>query len=301
MLGVRQARCRARYLGQSVLKSVVITGASTGIGRACALHLARRGWNVFAGVRKETDAESLKAEETRVTPLLLDVTDQNAIEAARKTVQEEVGVGLDGLVNNAGIGVGGPVEFITLDEWRNQFEVNVFGLIAMTQAFLPALRASKGRIVNIGSVAGRAPSLPAAAPYCSSKWAVEAITDSLRIELKPSGVHVAVIEPGNIATEIWDKTDSSLERFPPEAHELYGGLIAAGREVTELAGRTGIPAEKVAQVIEHALTARRPRYRYLVGIDARVRTYVEGNLPHRWRDRLFLRLGEKGLPAFLKK
>lgn len=282
-------------------RSVVITGASTGIGRACALQMAKIGWRVFAGVRKEEDAQSLRDENSRLDPLFIDVADQSSIEAAQKTVEAEIGDHLDGLVNNAGIGVGGPLEFIPRDDLRMQFEVNVIGLVATTQAFLPAIRAARGRIVNIGSVAGRAPAIPLAAPYSASKWAVEAVTDALRVELKPWDIHVAVVEPGNISTPIWEKTQRALGKIPPEGQELYRDVIRTGHDVVDLMERSGVPPEKVARVVEHALTARRPRYRYLVGIDARVRTHVEGRVPHRIRDRMFVRLMEKGLPGFLKK
>ncbi len=298
---LRQARYRTRDVGEGLLKSVVITGASTGIGRASAVHLARRGWRVFAGIRKDSDAESLRAEEPRLTPLFLDVADQSSIESARKEVERELGRRLHGLVNNAGIGVGGPLEFIPRDDLRMQFEVNVIGMVATTQAFLPALRAARGRIVNIGSVAGRAPAIPLAGPYCASKWAVEAITDALRNELKPWEMHVAVVEPGNIATPIWDKTHESMELIPPQGRELYRDIIETGHDVVALMERSGIPPEKVARVVEHALTSPRPRYRYLVGVDAKVRTHVEARLPHRLRDRLFVLLRRKGVPDFLRK
>jgi NAD(P)-dependent dehydrogenase (short-subunit alcohol dehydrogenase family) len=284
-----------------VARTVVITGASTGIGRACALRLSRSGWQVFAGVRKEADAESLRAEDPRLTPLFIDVTDSASIEAAVKTVRGEVGDRLDGLVNNAGIVVHGPLEFVTPDELTTQLGINVVGMVAATQSFLPALRAARGRIVNMGSVAGRSPSMPLLGPYSASKWAVEAITDSFRVELKPWGIHVAVIEPGNISTPIWDKADEDFDRFPDEAMSLYGDIIEMGREVNTFMGRTGVSTEKAASVVEHALSSRMPRYRYLVGIDARWRAHIEGRIPHRLRDRVFNVLRKRGVPEFLKK
>ena len=282
-------------------RTVVITGASTGIGRACALRLSRFGWHVFAGVRKEADAESLRAEDPRLTPLFIDVTDSASIEAAVKTVRGEVGDRLDGLVNNAGIVVHGPLEFVTTEELTTQLGINVVGMVAATRSFLPALRAARGRIVNMGSVAGRSPSMPLLGPYSASKWAVEAITDSFRVELKPWGIRVAVVEPGNISTPIWDKADEDFDRFPDEAHALYGDIIEMGREVNALMGRTGVSTEKVATVVEHALSSRFPRYRYLVGIDARWRAHIEGRIPHRLRDRVFNVLRKRGVPEFLKK
>ena len=263
--------------------------------------MSKLGWTVFAGVRKEEDAASLRDENSRLIPLLLDVTDAASIDSARTAVEDEVGVALDGLVNNAGVVVDGPLEYVPVDELRWQFEVNVVGLAATTQAFIPALRAKKGRIVNMGSVAGRVPALALAAPYCASKWAVEALTDALRLELKPWGVHVAVVEPGNITTPIWSKVESGIDKLPDEAKERYGKLIDLGRDIVDLSVRTGIPAEKVARVVAHALTARRPRYRYLVGVDAYLRTHVEGRLPHRVRDKIWMSAWKRGLPQFLKK
>ncbi|MBW3595460.1 MAG: SDR family oxidoreductase [Actinobacteria bacterium] len=282
-------------------RTVIITGASTGIGRACALHLAGAGWKVYAGVRKEEDAASLREEDHRVTPLFIDVTDRASIESARETFEKENGPHLDALVNNAGIVVHGPLEFVTPDELRAQFDVNVVGMVATTQVFLPPLRASQGRIVNMGSVAGRSPAIPLLGPYSASKWAVEAITDAMRNELRPFGIHVAVIEPGNISTPIWDKAEERFERLPAEARALYRDLIETGQEINAFMDRTGVPARKVADAVEHALTSRRPRLRYLVGIDAHWRAYVEGRIPHRVRDKVIGAVMKRGLPAFLKK
>ena len=301
---VRQARHRKGHLGQGLLRvarTVVITGASTGIGRASAMRLSRSGWHVFAGVRKDSDAESIRNEDPRITPLPIDVSDQSSIDAARKLIGDAIGPRLDALVNNAGIAVHGPLEFVTPDELRTQFEVNVIGLVATTQAFLPSLRAAKGRVVNIGSVAGRSPSLPLLGPYASSKWAVEAITDSMRLELKPWDIDVVLVGPGNIKTEIWDKSDEGFDRFPPEAQELYRDLLEFGRETNAIMARIGVPAEKAAKVVERALTSNSPKTRYLVGIDARWRVYFEGRLPHRLRDPVLDRLRKKGVPGFLKK
>lgn len=282
-------------------RSVVVTGASTGIGRACALRLSASGWWVFAGVRKESDAQSLRDEDPRLAPLTIDVTDQASIDAAVTTVAGEVGPRLDGLVNNAGVVVHGPLEFVTPDEVRTQLETNVVGMHATTRAFLPALRAARGRIVNMGSVAGRSPALPLLGPYAASKWAVEAITDALRNEVKQFGIHVAVVEPGNISTPIWTKADEDFDRFPPEAQDLYRDLIANGRAINALMDRIGVHPDKVAKVVEHALTSRHPRLRYLVGVDARWRTHVEARIPHRLRDRVVGTLLKRGLPDFLTK
>ena len=259
--------------------TVVISGASTGIGRATALHLEGLGFDVLAGVRREADAPE------GTTPLLLDVTDQAAIDALAQRV---AGRPLAGLVNNAGIGVGGPVEHIPLAEWRRQFDVNLFGHVAMTQALLPALLAGRGRIVNIGSIGGRQ-ALPLLSPYAASKFAMHGLSDSLRLELRRQGVHVALVEPGAIATEIWRKADESFEAIesdlPAEVAARYRKELDGARKASDRAARHAIPADKVAAVVGHALTARRPRARYVVGADARGQALIE-RLPAAARDRL---------------
>src|SRR5688500_3137446 len=183
--------------------AVVITGASTGIGHACALDLDSHGCHVFAGVRREEDAERLRSERAFIEPVRIDVTDADSIASARDRVGEAVGAaGLAGLVNNAGIAVPGPLEHLPIDELRRQLEVNLVGQVAVTQAFIPMLRTSRGRIVNIGSIGGRV-ALPMLGPYAASKHAIEGVSDSLRRELPPWGIEVSVVRPGPIATEIW--------------------------------------------------------------------------------------------------
>jgi NAD(P)-dependent dehydrogenase (short-subunit alcohol dehydrogenase family) len=271
-------------------RSVVITGASTGIGRACAVRLARSGINVFAGVRKDADGEALKREVSSITPVTMDVTDRGSLESAAATITDAIGSRLDGLVNNAGIAVPGPIELIPLDRLREQFEVNVFGLVSSIQVFLPALRAAAGRIVNIGSIAGRAPAIPLLGPYAASKWAVEAVSDALRGEVAAWDIKVSVVEPGNIKTPIWDKSDRRFEHLPPEAAALYGRLIERGRALSRMFESQGVDPDKVARKVEHALTASMPRRRYLVGIDAYMRAHVEARLPHRLRDAVIRRV-----------
>lgn len=255
--------------------SIVITGASTGIGRACAERFDQRGWRVFAGVRKETDAAALnQATSERTTPIMLDVTRQETVDEAARLVTEAVGeTGLQGLVNNAGIGVGGPVEGLDLEALRRQFEVNVFGQVRVSQAFLPLLRSGNGRIVNMSSIAGKV-AQPFMAPYCGSKHALEALTDSMREELKPWRIHVAAVEPGVIKTPIWDKARSqaakALGEMPPQLEQLYGRATARLQEILEKLPQRGIPADRVADAVEHAMTARRPRTRYPVGTDAKI-------------------------------
>ena len=193
-------------------RTVVITGASTGIGEACALRMDRLGWRVFAGVRKEADGLALqKKASEELTPIILDVTEQPPIDASAGLVTAAVGEsGLAGLINNAGVGVGGPLEFIEVDELRRQLEVNVIGQIAVTQAFMPLIRKSTGRIVNMGSIGGRM-ATPFLGPYNASKFAMEALTDSLRQELHPWGIHVSIIATGSISTPLWDKSKAALD------------------------------------------------------------------------------------------
>ena len=267
--------------------TVVVTGASTGIGEATALHLAELGFSVRPAVRKEEDAERLRGRG--LEPLKLDVTDQGTIDAAAA----EVGDSLFGLVNNAGIAVSGPLEFVPVDELRRQLEVNVIGQVAVTQAFLPALRRTRGRIVNVSSIGGRV-ALPLAGPYAASKFALEAVSDSLRRELRDHGVEVVLIEPGGVKTPIWDKgtseADAMLEQAPPELERLYGGLIATlRREVDRIATRTGLPPSDVAEAIGRALTVRRPKTRYLVGRDAKLRAKVARFVPDRAFDAMIAR------------
>ncbi|HEX5480863.1 MAG TPA: SDR family oxidoreductase [Dehalococcoidia bacterium] len=280
---------------------VVITGASTGIGEACALRLDRAGYTVFAGVRRDEDAERLRAQASpRLRPVRLDVTDGATIEAARQEVSEAAeGLGIAGVVNNAGIGLGGPVEFVPLDDWRRQFEVNVFGTVAVTQAFMPMVRAGGGRVVLIGSIGGRF-ATPFIGPYCASKFAIEAIGDALRFELQPWGIHVAVVEPGDIATPIWDKAQDTATRMkrdlPPEALELYGDAIEALEDFIKEAPGKGIPPDRVAKAVQHALAAPKPRTRYIVGTDAYMQRAMELVLPDRILDRLIgwqLKIGKK--------
>ena len=277
-------------------KTVVITGASTGIGRACALRLDQAGWLVFAGVRKVADAEALReAASTRLTPVFIDVSDAGSIATAVTIVEDVVGsIGLSGLVNNAGIAVGGPLEFLSLERLRDQLEINVIGQIAVTQAFLPLLRQRQGRIVNMSSVSGRL-AAPFIGPYSASKFALEALTDALRGELHPWGIRVVSVEPGSIATPIWNKALSLgseiAAELPDQAHSLYDQVLEELMRTVEASGRRGISTEVVARVVERALTSRRPKTRYLVGVDAHVGALMSRLLPDRLRDWLILNFG----------
>jgi NAD(P)-dependent dehydrogenase (short-subunit alcohol dehydrogenase family) len=274
-------------MAQQSRGAVVITGASTGIGAVSATHLAGIGFRVFAGVRKPEDAE--RARDSGLEPLTLDVTDADSI---RFAVEQVGDAPLAGLVNNAGIAVAGPLEFIPVDEFRRQLDVNVVGQVAVTQAFLPALRKTRGRVINMGSIGGRV-ALPLLSPYAASKFALEAITDSLRRELRPWGMHVAIIEPAAIATPIWDKSRAANEELakdaPPEAEELYGKLIERIRAETIELSRSGLPPIEVAKAVEHALTADKPKTRYLIGRAAKGRAAAAALLPDRAFDALIAR------------
>ncbi|HTP01857.1 MAG TPA: SDR family oxidoreductase [Anaerolineales bacterium] len=268
-------------------RSVVVTGASTGIGRACALHIDRLGWRVFAGVRKESDAASLRAEASaRLIPVLLDVTEAASIQSASQVVSSALGeAGLSGLVNNAGIPYGGPVEYLDLDEVRRLFEVNFFGVIAVTQALLPLLRKCRGRIVNMSSISGMVAS-PFVSPYSCSKFALEALTDSLRVELRPWHIQVSSVQPGAIETPIWDKAGSVLDDIvgtaPRAALDLYGGAIRGMRPTFET---HGISTAEVSEAVAHALTSAHPKTRYRIGVEGAVVRLFRW-LPDRLRDRI---------------
>lgn len=283
-------------------RSVLVTGASTGIGEAIARRLDARGYRVFAGVRSAADGDRLRAGAGGgLEPLLLDVTRGEEVAAAAAAIVAATGGRLDGLVNNAGIAVGGPLEFVPLDQLRRQLEVNVVGLLAVTQAMLPLLRRSRGRVVNIGSIAGRSVA-PMVGPYCASKHAVEALTDGLRLELHGSGVEVSVVEPGAVRTPIWRKGRDQLAgaagSLPPTALERYGDRLAFFGRILAFNERRGVAPDAVADAVVHALESETPRTRYLVGVDARLRAFQRWLLPDRWADaviRFYLRRLERRL------
>ncbi len=272
------------------MANVFVTGASKGIGAACTQRLVRHGHHVFAGVRSDTDAAALRTiGGTQVTPVQIDVTDPAQVRAAGQLIDEHTGgAGLSGLVNNAGIAVAGPLEFLPIDELRRQLEVNVIGQIEVLQAVLPAIRRAKGRVVFVGSVAGRS-AMPMMGPYAASKHALEALADSLRVELRPWGIYVSIVEPGVIATPIWETSIASAtrarERMSERTTEYYGRIIDALTRRAQGGTMRGLPPERVAAVVEHALFASKPKTRYLVGRDARLRVFFQW-LPDRWRDRI---------------
>ena len=273
-------------------RAFVITGASSGIGRACALRLDALGYRVIGTYLEEGEDVALLAEASdRLTMVRMDVTDESTVRSAVEYVEAQTGErGLSGLVNNAGIDTPGPLEFLPLDTFRHQVEVNVIGLLGVTQAFLPLIRKAQGRIVNMGSIDGKAVT-PFQGAYGASKHAVEALTDGLRMELRPWNIHVAVVEPGDIRTPIWSKSlamaDTTRAKLPVPAEALYGPLMTAARATAEkMAQRASDPAIVVKAVV-HALTARKPRTRYLVGNDAKIRLGMEW-LPTRWVDKIIM-------------
>jgi NAD(P)-dependent dehydrogenase (short-subunit alcohol dehydrogenase family) len=284
-------------------RTILVTGASTGIGRASALALLEEGFRVFAGVRDEAAAARLRQQapaeaHARFETLVLDVTNAEHVRAAARQLQHEVGdAGLWGLFNNAGISVNGPIEHLGLEGLRHQLEVNVVGQVAVTQALIPLLRQARGRVVTTGSVAGFI-ALPGLAPYAMSKHAMEAFSDSLRRELKPWGIQVSLLEPGAIATDIWQKgqrdADEVERGWPPQVLEHYGPLIAALRKAAAMSERRASPTDVVTRAVVHAFTAAKPRTRYRMGRDSGAQKVIS-MLPDRWADAALLKALGLGL------
>ncbi|KAA5539028.1 SDR family NAD(P)-dependent oxidoreductase [Roseiconus nitratireducens] len=284
------------------MRPVLITGSSSGIGRACALDLDRAGFSVFAGVRRPSDADALRAEASpNLKPVILDVTDAESVRQAADFIGDSVGpAGLCGVVNNAGISVACVLEYLPLEQLRRQFEVNVFGVLTVTQSMLPLLRSARGRVVNISSLSGLTAG-PYVGPYAASKHALEAISDSLRLELRGFGIDVAVIEPADIDTPIWEKSqrmadtlrDEVLEsigdRIPQEVQDVYRNDIVSMRQATERFAASAIPVHRVVRAVNHALTSRRPKTRYRVGAKTWGVAHVLRRLPDRLRDHVVLR------------
>jgi NAD(P)-dependent dehydrogenase (short-subunit alcohol dehydrogenase family) len=279
-------------------RGFVVTGTSTGIGAVTALHLAGKGFHVFAGVRCEADGEALQSQSpARLTPLIIDVTDAKTILAAAAAVTDAVGDrGLAGLINNAGIAKPAPIELQPMADFREQLEVNLFGPVAMVQAFLPLIRAGGGRIVNVGSIGGLLV-LPLNGAYSASKFGIRAVTDALRLELRQWKIHVSLIEVAPVATAIFGKTYAELdaleEKLGETGYRLYAEQIAAVRTATEKAAASADPALVIGKAIAEALTADRPKPRYLVGHGGREVAAVAA-LPDRARDKALAR--ELGLP-----
>lgn len=267
---------------------MVVSGASTGMGAATARALAARGYHVLAGVRRERDAEAIRADG--IEPVILDVTRPEHVRAlADRIAADPDHRRLRALVNNAGISVDAPVEALPLDEWRRLFEVNLFGHIAVTQALLPFLHRSRGRIVNISSVGGKI-AMATYGAYTGAKFALEAVSDSLRRELAPHGVQVVVVEPGAVRTEMAGRgaanANGVAERMSPELRQRYGGLVTAVVAQSLAFTRTGLPADRAGSIIAEAATVRRPRTRYTVGRDAALLTRLARVLPDRLLDRI---------------
>ena len=273
------------------MPNALITGTSTGIGEACVARLAERGWTVFAGVRRADDGDRLKVQHTGdVRPVILDVSKRDDMQRVLEQVRNDVGDrGLQALVNNAGVGVGGPVEYLTDEDWRFVFDVNFFAVVALSHAAMPLLRSGHGRIVHIGSIGGRLSS-PGLAPYSASKHALEALAEAQRHEFARSGapIRVSLIEPGEIKTAIWDKADDTVDALIKSLDDIgvkrYQWLIDQSRGFIAEGREKGAPASKVADAVEHTLTSIKPKARYLVGIDAKVAGHVVTRLPDKLRD-----------------
>ncbi len=267
---------------------VVVSGASTGMGAATAKELARKGFHVLAGVRRDVDADALRAEG--IEPHILDITvDSDVAAIADRVAGDPLGRPLRALVNNAGISANAPVETLPIAEWRRLFEVNLFGHVAMTQALLPALRHSGGTVVNISSVGGRV-ALPTYGAYAGSKFALEAVSDSLRREVGGLGVKVVVVEPGAVKTEMLERGVASADRLKAgmaiDQLERYGNLVAAISEQARSFGEDGVSAESAAKVIARAAAASRPRTRYTIGRDAAILVRLARVLSDRLLDRV---------------
>lgn len=277
------------------MRSVVITGASTGIGRACALTLDSRGFRVFAGVRRDEDGRDLRqAASTRLIPIHIDVTDAASVSAMAEQVADKVGdAGLNGLVNNAGTTLPCPVEFLSLDAFRRQLEVNLTGPLAVTQALLPLLRRAHGRVANVSSLGGRF-GTPLMAPYAAAKFGLEGLSDVLRLELGLLGVHVSVIEPGYVSTAMRGKlerdTEATIRSLPEEGRARYQRQLTALASMISEHAAHGSPPEVVARAVHHAMTSSRPRTRYPVGKGAKRLLFLRRVLTDRGFDRLLLRM-----------
>ncbi|HZO93152.1 MAG TPA: SDR family oxidoreductase [Candidatus Baltobacteraceae bacterium] len=267
-------------------EAVLVTGASSGIGEDAARALARRGFVVYAGVRNDADAARVATLHENVRPVLLDVTDATQIAAAAQVVRER-GVPLRALVNNAGVPVAGPLEYLPVEDLRRQFEINVVGQLAVTQAMLPFLRATRGRLVFIGSASGRI-TAPFLGPYSASKFALRALTDALRLELRTAGIAVSLIEPGSVKTPIWRKgresRESLLTRLPAEAHERYGAALEKLFAATMHEEQRAMPVETVTAAVVAAITSANPRANAILGAAAKAGA-VLAMLPIPLRDR----------------
>ncbi len=266
---------------------MVVTGASTGMGAATAKQLARQGFQVLAGVRRAEDGDRIRG--AGIEPVILDITQADQIEAlAARITADPNRRALRALVNNAGIGQLGPVEILSIDQWRRMFEVNLFGHIAVTQALLPALRRSQGRVINISSVNGKV-AMAGYGAYAGVKFAVEGMSDSLRQELKPQGVPVIIVEPGGVKTEMSVRGTAAARAvtaaLTSEQNRLYGPLMRALPAHVAAFTKAGVTADYAAQRIARIVSMRKPRARYTIGRDAAMITRLAWLLPDRLLDR----------------
>lgn len=268
------------------MANILITGSSSGIGRSTALLLARKGHTVFAGVRNSKDGEDLKKENSKIIPVILDVCKEDQIQKAFEQISAH---GLDALINNAGIAIGGPLEFIKIEDFRNQMEINVIGQVAVTQKFLPLLTKSRGRIVFVGSMSGFF-TWPLFSPYSASKHALEAVADALRREVRDIGVKVVLVQPGAIKTSIWDKGQDYVQKIrkslPERAEKVYGPVMKLVEKRISWASKNGVKPDLVAEVILDSIKSKNPKARYLVGKDARIAKTMSRWIPDRTMDKM---------------
>ncbi|HEY5980262.1 MAG TPA: SDR family oxidoreductase [Microlunatus sp.] len=267
-------------------RTVLVTGAGRGIGRAIAVRLARSGWRVYGGVRSDVAAKELAEESELITPVELDVTVLDHLAGLDRVLPER----LDALVNNAAVAVPGPIETLTRKDMHRQFDVNVFGPLALTRAVLPRLRRARGRVVFISSINGRV-SFPFTGMYNASKYAIEAVADCLRVELRPFGVQVALVEPGVIDTDPWHEMDRIIDELEdgldPEHRELYAPHFAGERHLVAKIRKNAKPPDLVAAAVDRQLTRRRVRPRTLVGADAHAILGMKALLPDRGLDAIW--------------
>ena len=263
--------------------AVLVTGASSGIGRAIATTLAEQGYRVFAGVRRAPDGKELELLHPALQSVILDVTDTTTLADVAQLLEAELGErGLAGLVNNAGIAQIGPLEYLPQEHWRRQLDVNVLGTVAVTRTMLSLIRHGRGRILFVGSIGGRlAP--PLLGPYCASKYALEGLTEALRHELRPSGIPVVLLVPGSVRTDIWEKTREQVDELsthlPAGGVECYRGFLDQMSESVNQAERTGLAADVVARAVLRAMRAAKPRPRYLIGAEAHAVEFLTRVLP----------------------
>lgn len=260
------------------MKSVLVTGAGRGIGKAIATKLAADGWNVYAGVRKAEDGEALQTGSGSITPVILDITDESQIVALADSLPDK----LDALVNNAGIAINAPIEAFSREDLRRMFDINVFGTVAVTQAVLPKIRASHGRIVFISSISGRL-STPWSGAYSGSKAALELMADALRMELRPWKIKVSLIEPGATDTDMWDSMvaefDATAGAFTPANAATYAKHTKGMRKTLKIMQKTTVPTARVVKSVEKALTSKRPRARYPVGLPNKIQLAMAAVTP----------------------